>query len=147
LTAAHAKWVIAYNGREHSELHGRSSIAAFRSDPTPLRTLAAEDARALLAARKQARVGRYGFSHAGHRYISPDLQDLVGEHVQIAFAPHDQRTVEVYWRGEWICTAVSQETLNETQQREVIDARRRYAQELRRRQRAGPGPREVALRR
>ena len=39
-------------------------------------------------------------------------------------------------RGAWVCTAVPQETLSEEQQREVIDARRRYARELRRRQRA-----------
>ncbi|MBV9192633.1 MAG: Mu transposase C-terminal domain-containing protein [Solirubrobacterales bacterium] len=39
---------------------------------------------------------RYGVSHAGHRYISADLHDLVGERVEIAFAPHDQRRVEVY---------------------------------------------------
>ena len=131
-----ADWVIAYNDRPHTELGGQRPIAAFMSDPTPLRTLAAEDARALLAARKQARVHRYGVSHVGHRYISPDLHDLVGERVEIAFAPHDHRTVEVYWRGAWICTAAPQETLTEEQQRDVIDARRQYAQELRRRQRA-----------
>lgn len=79
---------------------------------------------------------RYGVSHAGLRYISPDLHDLVGETVQIAFAPHDQRTIEVYWRGAWICTAWPQETLSPDQQREVIEARREYARELRRRQRA-----------
>ena len=109
------------------------------SDPTPMRTLPTDAARALLAARKHARVHRYGVSHAGHRYISPDLPDLVGERVEIAFAPHDQRSIEVYWRGDWICTAAPQETLSEEQQREVIDARRQYARELRRRQRAATG--------
>ncbi|MDQ6805126.1 MAG: Mu transposase C-terminal domain-containing protein, partial [Actinomycetota bacterium] len=73
---------------------------------------------------------------AGARYISPDLHDLVGETVQIAFAPHDQRTIEVFWRGAWICTAWPQETLTPDQQREVIDARRQHAREVRRRQRA-----------
>ena len=131
-----ADWVRAYNEREHSELDSRSPLAVFLSDPTPMRTLPTDAARALLAARKQARVHRYGVSHAGHRYISPDLHDLVGERVEIAFAPHDQRSIEVYWRGAWICTAAPQETLSEEQQREVIDARRRYARELRRRQRA-----------
>jgi len=131
-----ADWVAAYNDRPHSELGGQSPIAVFMTDPTPLRILAARDARALLAARKPARVHRYGISHVGHRYISPDLHDLVGEQVEIAFAPHDHRTIEVYWRGEWVCTAAPQETLTEEQQHEVIDARRRYAGELRRRQRA-----------
>jgi putative transposase len=130
-----ADWVRDYNHCPHSELHGRSPVEAFVSDPTPLRTLAIEDARALLAARKTARVHRYGVSHAGHRYTSPDLHELVGEEVQIAFAPHDQRSVDVYWLGEWVCTAFPQETRTEEQKREVIDARRQHAQELRRRQR------------
>ena len=131
-----AEWVAFYNERAHSELGGRSPLAVFLDDPTPLRVLPSDDARALLAERKEARVHRYGVSHAGHRYISPDLRDLVGETAQIAFAPHDQRTIEVFWRGAWICTAWPQETLTPDQQREVIDARRQHARELRRRQRA-----------
>ena len=131
-----AEWVAFYNERAHSELDGQTPAAVFLSDPTPLRALPVDDARALLAARRDARVHRYGVSHGGLRYISPDLHDLVGETVQIAFAPHDQRTIEVFWRGTWICTAWPQETLSPDQQRQVIDARREHAQDLRRRQRA-----------
>lgn len=66
------EWVAAYNAREHSELYGASPAVVFASDPTPLRTLAAEDARALLVARKPARVHHYGVTHDRQRYISPD---------------------------------------------------------------------------
>jgi putative transposase len=71
-----------------------------------------------------------------HRFTSPDLSDLVGELVEIAFGPHDERSVEVYWRDEWVCSALPQDTLTEAQQREVIRARHEHAKELRRRQRA-----------
>jgi putative transposase len=129
-------WVTDYNHRLHSELDGESPVETFTSDPTPLRTLPIADARALLAARKKARVHRWGVTHSRHRYTSPDLSDLVGELVEIAFAPHDERSVEVYWRDEWVCTALPQHTLTEEQQREVIQARHEHAKELRRRQRA-----------
>jgi putative transposase len=131
-----ADWVEDYNHRPHSELGGESPASTFASDPTPLRTLPVADARALLAARKEARVHRYGVAHACHKYTSPDLSDLVGEMVEIAFAPHDERSVEVYWRNEWICTALPHETLNEEQERDVIHARKEHAKEVRRRQRA-----------
>jgi putative transposase len=131
-----AAWVLDYNQRPHSELGGQTPAAAFAADPTPLRTISPETARALLAARKNARVHRFGISHARQRYIATELQELVGETVQIAFAPYDQRSIEVYWRGAWICTALPQHTLTVDQQLEIIQARRAYAQQLRARQRA-----------
>jgi putative transposase len=131
-----ADWVEDYNHRPHSELDDQSPIDTFTSDPTPLRTLPLADARALLAARREARVRRWGVTHKKHQYTSPDLSDLVGEMVEIAFAPHDERSVEVYWRDEWVCTALPQHTLDKDQQREVIHARHEHAKQLRRRQRA-----------
>ena len=59
-----ADWVTDYNHRPHSELDGESPVATFTSDPTPLRTLPVADARALLAARKEARVHRWGVTTA-----------------------------------------------------------------------------------
>jgi putative transposase len=71
-----ADWVADYNHRPQSELDGESPVETFTSDPTPLRTLPVADARALLAARKEARVHRWGVTHSRHRYTSPDLSDL-----------------------------------------------------------------------
>jgi putative transposase len=132
---AFAGWVTEYNRRAHSELAGQSPIDAFTADPTPLRPVSVEEARALLAARKDAKVRRFGIQHDKHNYVHPELHELVGEIVEIAFAPHDQRSVEVYWRGDWVCTAVPQETLTAEEQGEVIHARKAYAKELRARQR------------
>lgn len=65
-------------------------------------------ARALLAARKTVRVGRYGVRHQDRWFTSPELCELVGEDAQIAFASYDDRSLEVYWREKWICTARAQ---------------------------------------
>jgi putative transposase len=101
-----------------------------------MRTVSADTARALLAARKDAKVNRFGIRHERLNYVHPELHEMVGETVQIAFAPHDQRSVEVYWRGDWVSTAVPQVTLTAEQQVEVIHARKAYAKELRARQRS-----------
>jgi hypothetical protein len=41
----------------------------------------------------------------GLAYTAVELTELVGDDAELAFAPHDQRAVEVYWRGAWLCTA------------------------------------------
>jgi putative transposase len=131
-----AAWVSAYNQRPHGGLDGRSPLEVFGEDPTPLRRLEAERARVLLLARRDARVHSDGIHLHRHRFTAPGLADLVGEIVQIAFAPHDDRSIEVFHRGQWRCTAVPQETLTPAQRAEVLAARRAHAQDLRRRQRA-----------
>jgi len=130
-----AAWVREYNEREHSALGRRTPLGVFTADPTPMRTISAADARALLAARKTVQIRRFGVRHQNRWFTSPELCELVGEEAQIAFAPHDQRSVEVYWRDEWICTAAGQDTLSEADQRELIEARSEHARELRNRQR------------
>lgn len=131
-----ARWVQEYNARPHSALQDRSPVEVFSQDPTPLRPLSSERARTLLVARREARVHRDGIRFHRLRFIAPGLAELVGERVEIAFAPHDDRALEVFWNGRWQCTAVPQETLSVGQQHEVLAARREHADELRRRQRA-----------
>ena len=105
------------------------------TDPTPLRLVAPEDARRLLIARRWARVRRDGVHHGGLAYTGVELAELVGDDVELAFAPHDQRAVEVYWRGAWLCTAHPHDALSASEQEQILAERRRYAGELRRRQR------------
>ena len=136
LVEAFAGWVLAYNGeRPHRSLDGMTPGQRFVADPTPLRLVAPEDARALLTARRSGMVRRDGVHHGGLAYIAVELTELVGESVEIAFAPHDQRSIEVYWRGAWLCTAVPHSTLSAAQQTQIMAERRAYAGELRRRQR------------
>ncbi len=97
--------------------------------------MAPEDARRLLTARRWARVRRDGVHHGGLAYTAVELAELVGDDVELAFAPHDQRAVEVYWRGAWLCTAHPHNALSASEHQQILAERRRYAGELRRRQR------------
>ena len=136
LVEAFAKWALAYNGeRPHRSLGGQTPEQRFAADPTPLRLVAPEDARKLLTARRSGMVRRDGVQRGGLAYIAVELTELVGESVEIAFAPHDQRSIEVYWRGAWLCTAVPHSTLSAEQQAQIMAERRAFAGELRRRQR------------
>jgi putative transposase len=136
LVEAFAAWVLAYNGeRPHRSLGGLTPQQRFTADPTPLRLVAPEDARELLTARRSGMVRRDGVHHGGLAYVAVELTELVGDSVEIAFAPHDQRTIEVYWRGAWLCAAVPHSTLSAAQQAQIMAERRAYAGELRRRQR------------
>ena len=73
--------------------------------------------------------------HGGLAYTAVKLAELVGDDVELAFAPHDQRAIEVYWRGAWLCTAHPHDALSASEQEQILTERRRYAGELRRRQR------------
>ena len=68
-------------------------------------------------------------------YTAVELTELVGDDVELTFAPHDQRSVEVYWRGAWLCTAHPHDALTREEQRQILAERQAYAGELRRRQR------------
>lgn len=106
LVSGFDSWVRRYNvERPHRSLGGRTPLERWTTDPTPLRLVAPEDARRLLTARRWARVRRDGIHHGGLAYTAVELAELVGDDVELAFAPHDQRAVEVYWRGAWLCTA------------------------------------------
>ena len=129
-------WVRRYNmERPHRSLGGQTPAQRWAADPTPLRLVAPENARRLLTARRWARVRRDGVHHGGLAYIAVELTELVGDDVELAFAPHDQRAVEVYWRGAWLCTAHPHDALSRVEQEQILAERRAYAGELRRRQR------------
>ena len=129
-------WVRAYNTkRPHRSLAGQRPLERWTADPTPLRVIAPEDARRLLTARRWARVRRDGLHHGGLAYIAVELTELVGDDVELAFAPHDQRSIEVYWRGAWLCTAHPHDALTRAEQERILAERRAYVGELRRRQR------------
>jgi putative transposase len=135
LVEAFAGWVVDYNmKRPHRALHGSTPLDRFNGDPTPLRLVAPEDARRLLTARRSAQVRRDGVHLGGLPYIAVELTELVGETVELSYAPHDQRSVEVYWRGAWLCTAIPQHALTGAQQAQIMAERHAYAGELRRRQ-------------
>jgi putative transposase len=133
---AFAARALAYNGeRPHRSLGGLTPEQRFAADPTPLRLVAPEDARALLTARRsgdgaprrcasrRAAVRRRRVDRAGRR----ERRDRVR-----ATRPTLDRG---YWRGAWLCTAIPHDALSAAQQAQIMAGRRAYAGELRRRQR------------
>jgi putative transposase len=145
LVARFDAWVRTYNAeRAHRSLGRRTPLERWTGDPTPLRLIAPEDARRLLTARRWARVRRDGVHRGGLAYTAVELTELVGDDVELAFAPHDQRSVEIYWRGAWLCTAKPHDALSRAEQRQILAERRAYAGELRRRQRRSAAGRHAA---
>lgn len=136
LVARFDAWVAFYNTeRPHRGLNGATPVQRWAGDPTPLELVAPEDARRMLTARRSAKVQRDGVHRGGLAYLAVELAELVGEEVELAFAPHDLRWVEVYWRGAWVCTAYPHDAHTRDDQIRILAQRRAHAAELRRRQR------------
>lgn len=71
--------------------------------------------RHLLLAGDEATIGKYGIRRHKLDYVAPELQGRGGEKVQIRFMPHDQRSIEVYRGGEFLCTAFPRDRLTAEQ--------------------------------
>jgi putative transposase len=83
LVARFDAWVRFCNAeRPHRSLGGRTPLARWAADPTPLRLVTPEDARRLLTARRWARVRREGVHHGGLAYTAVELAELVGDDVE-----------------------------------------------------------------
>jgi len=97
--------VRTYNlERQHRGLDGRTPLQAWTDDQTPIRTLDADILRHQLPAATR-KVGRDGISYEGHPFWAPELRGLTNKTVEIRYMPYDQRQIEVYEDGKWICTA------------------------------------------
>lgn len=129
--ATFADWVAHYNiRRAHSALGGQTPLERWQADATPVSALSAQDARWLLRARVEKTVNKDGIRHNGDPYFAPELNGLRGEKLQIAFMPHDRRSVEVYRDGRWLATAIRQTELTEAERRHALDQRQADHREL-----------------
>jgi putative transposase len=59
----------------------------------------------------------------------------VGQVVEVRWMPHDLRTIEVFYAGQWLCTARPQGVLTAEERDQMLERRRQDALELARRQR------------
>lgn len=111
-----AGWVGWYNlERPHSMLDGRTPAQAWADDLGPLQRIDTDRLRHLLLAADEATIGKYGIRRQKLDYVAPELQGRGGEKVQIRFMPHDQRSIEVYRGGEFLCTAYPRDRLTAEQ--------------------------------
>ncbi|MES0838372.1 Mu transposase C-terminal domain-containing protein [Nocardiopsis tropica] len=129
-------WVTWYNtAHQHSALDGRSPAQAWEDDPAPVARIDPARLRHLLLAGVERTVGKDGVRWEGMSYTAPELQGRGGERVQIRFMPHDNRSIEVYVRGEHLCTAHPQAHLTPEQVEAIRAAERAETKRLRAAQR------------
>lgn len=130
-----AAWVVDYNRtRVHSTL-GCTPAQRWSQDATPLREVPADQLRWMLMADVERTVNRDGVHFGGVRFLAPELNGLVGERLQVRYAPHDLRSIELFRGDVWLGTAFAQDTLTAEQRQAVLERRRADAAELGRRQR------------
>ncbi|MEV4251707.1 transposase family protein [Spirillospora sp. NPDC049652] len=114
--ALFASWASWYNTDwPHSALEGRTRLQAWHDAPGPLHRIETAQLRYLLLAGQDAVIGKYGIRRNNLHYFAPELQGRGGERVQIRYMPHDDRFVEVYGDGEFLCTAVPQSQATDAQ--------------------------------
>jgi putative transposase len=119
------EWVAEYNfDRPHSSLLGRTPAQAWREDQTPLRVASERDLRHYLLECPGTRVVEpRGVKFANRWYTDEELQDLIQRRVELRLMPHDNRWIEIYHQGKWICRATRDDEASEEERQRVLDAR------------------------
>jgi putative transposase len=84
----------------------------------------------MLKARQQRVIAKDGIHHRGRIYFAPELSGLGGEWVQVAFMPHDLRSIDVYYQDRFVATAIDQVDLTDAQKRAALARRQADAQAI-----------------
>ncbi|MEU6206097.1 Mu transposase C-terminal domain-containing protein [Micromonospora musae] len=115
----HIRQFIAWYNNEHihSQLRGHSPAAAWRDDPTPLRTVDETDLRHLMLAGERRTIGANGIRFRNFVYTDPAgaLRERRGKRVEIRYMPHDDTFIHVYLDGQHIATCHPDDTLTDEQ--------------------------------
>jgi putative transposase len=119
-------WIRSYNfERAHSALDGLTPAETWLADPAMVREVPTNELRWMALPSKLCKVGKAGIHHARHKYVSAELIALRGEEVEIRYMPHDERSIEVYRNGKFICTAYVSEALSAEEEQRFIAERQR----------------------
>jgi len=101
----------------------------------PLHRTSADRLRHLLPASGERVIGKDGIRFGGLAYIAPELAGRGGQRVQIRYMPHDDRSIEVYLGGTYLCTAYPAQRLSAEQTQAFLEnaarERKRLAAERR----------------
>lgn len=134
LSVLFAEFIEHYNERRaHDGLGGRVPLDVWQSDSTPVERIAVERARWMLKARETKVVEKDGIHHRKHIYYADALYGLRGEKVQIAFMPHDLRSIDIYLGDRFLTTAVDQKQLTDEDKRRALQRRAADAAAIRQR--------------
>ena len=129
-------WVRHYNyKRPHSALNGRTPAEAWAQDPARLRTFTDEQLHWMALPSKRVKVTNKGVQLLKHHYVWPSANDYMGHWVELRYMPHDERSVDVYFKGKFVATASPANALNAEETKAFLAAReesRKRASDLRR---------------
>lgn len=126
-------WVNDYNlRRAHRGLDGQTPLERWNADPTPIRHADEGLLQRFLLAGERRRVTKRGVHFFNGWYLASELNAIVGDTVDVRYVPNDHRSIEVYHRDRWLCTAVPAEKLTVEARERVLQARREDAQRARR---------------
>jgi putative transposase len=119
-------WIYHYNTeRPHRGLGGQTPLQRWNEDDaTVLRAPSKEELVWLLPSRDTAVVQNGGIYLDGLAYLSSDLDQLVGQQLEIRYAENDFSTIEVMRDGKWFTTAKLHERFNEADRQRLIAARK-----------------------
>ncbi|MGT2557799.1 Mu transposase C-terminal domain-containing protein, partial [Staphylococcus haemolyticus] len=97
-----------YNQKEHSAIHTTpinrwNSNHFFPNMPSSLEQLDL----LLLEIPKSRKIHSDGIHFQGFRYSNTNLAAYVGEYVLIRYNPNDMAEIRVFYRDEFLCTAIS----------------------------------------
>jgi putative transposase len=110
-------WIRWYNTEHaHAGIDGRSPLQAWTSDPSPITIIEPGKLRDLLLAgidRTITHAGGIRFRNL--TYTAAELYGRVGQHVQVRYAPHDDRFIEVYQDGDHLATAYPRDAMSPEQ--------------------------------
>lgn len=121
------KWVAHYNSsRPHAGLNGRTPLQAWRDDPTIVEVVDEALVRgAFLIEARLRRVSKNGVHFRGVDYQSPSLRGQVGRDVAIRYLPNDRSRIDIWQRGEFLCTAMPAKDISVEQRAEITRVRSR----------------------
>ena len=127
-----AEFVCWYNAeRPHGGLSGRTPLAVWNADPTPLHTIPAERLRHLMLVGARRTVTKRSVSLEGRRYNCAELCGLVGECVEVRHMPHHHDAVEVFaLDGRHLGTAHLVDKIGQGEMKRLLDRRAEEARWL-----------------
>jgi hypothetical protein len=104
---------------------GLTPLQAWAADPTPLDEVPEEQLWLdFLVSKDQRKISKNGIRWEGIDWIGPELNDHVGERVEIRYLPHDRTFIEVFRNNEHLCTAEPNELLSDEASHAVLLRRR-----------------------
>lgn len=123
------EWVDKGNQKTRLQRLGdQTPVEAWANDPTPIRRVAPEVVRAMmLRASKGHAINSEGIRFNGINYVAPELNYYrdKGLRVEVRYLTREKRFVEVFYEGEWVCTATDRDLLTPAQKQALLENRAR----------------------